>query len=105
VKYQVKLTVRAQKDVDAAYQWLAGRTTHAGAWLNGLEKAIEGLSELPARWPLARESREFSEPVRQLLYGKSNHRIFTGCYSLCGRVWCLYFIFGMVLEKRSDRMT
>jgi hypothetical protein len=53
------VTVNAQADADAAYVWL--------------EKAIEGLSALPNRCPLARENREFEEPVRQLLYGKSPH--------------------------------
>lgn len=73
MKYRVKMTDTAQKDADTAYRWLAERTTHADAWFNGLEEAIEGLSQLPTRWPLARESREFKEPVRQLLYGKPPH--------------------------------
>ncbi len=73
MKYTVRVTVSAQKDADAAYLWLAERTIHAVRWLDGLEKAIEDLSDLPTRWPLARESREFDEPVRQLLYGKSPH--------------------------------
>jgi plasmid stabilization system protein ParE len=73
VKYTVKVTTAAQKDAEAAYLWLAERTIHAQSWLNGLEEAIAGLAQLPTRWPLARESRDFDEPVRQLLYGKSPH--------------------------------
>ena len=49
------------------------RTSRAAAWFNGLEEAIEGLADFPNRWGLARESAEFDEPVRQLLYGKSPH--------------------------------
>ena len=67
------MTVNAQAETDAVYLWLARRTIHAGRWLEGLEKAIEGLSDFPTRWSLARESREFEEPVRQLLHGKSPH--------------------------------
>jgi plasmid stabilization system protein ParE len=63
----------AQVQADAAYRWLGERTTNAAAWFNGLLDAIEGLAELPTRWPLARESAKFDEPVRQLLYGKSPH--------------------------------
>lgn len=73
MKYRVRLTEEAQEDADAAYQWLAARTAHAAAWFNGLMDAIEGLSDLPTRWPLARENKEFKEPVRQMLYGKSPH--------------------------------
>jgi plasmid stabilization system protein ParE len=73
VKYRVRLTDSALVDADGAYQWLAARTIHADAWLNGLEEAVEGLAEMPTRWPLARENREFDEPVHQLLYGKSPH--------------------------------
>jgi hypothetical protein len=52
---------------------LADRTVHAAGWFNGLVDAIEGLAVLSTRCPLARESGEFEEPVRQLLYGKSPH--------------------------------
>lgn len=40
---------------------------------NGLVDAVESLSELPTRWPLTRESGEFDEPIRQMLYGKPPH--------------------------------
>ena len=73
MKYRVELTESARANVDEAHQWLAERTVHAAAWFNGLEAAIEGLSEFPNRCSLARESREFDEPVRQLLYGKRPH--------------------------------
>lgn len=73
MKYRVEMTASAQADIDAAYQWLAARTTHAAAWFNGLAAAIEGLAQLPSRCPLAREGVAFDEPVRQLLYGKRPH--------------------------------
>jgi len=68
VNYRVEVTHNAQAEADAAYRWLAERTAHAAAWFDGLEVAIESLAELPSRWPLARESEEVVEPVRQLLY-------------------------------------
>jgi plasmid stabilization system protein ParE len=73
VKYAGRVAASAQQDADAADASLAERTIHAAAWFNGLEEAIEELAEHPTRWPFARESREFDEPVRQLLYGKSPH--------------------------------
>ena len=71
--YRVELTGSAQADADAAYQWLAERGFRAADWFNGLVDAVESLSQLPTRCRLARESAEFDEPVRQLLYGKSPH--------------------------------
>jgi plasmid stabilization system protein ParE len=44
--------------------------TAANRWLAGLEKAIERLTVLPRRCGLARESAEFSEEIRQMLYGR-----------------------------------
>ena len=87
MKYRVEITTSARSDADAAYQWLAERTLHAAAWFNGLVDAIEGLAELPTRWPLARESGEFDEPIRQMLYGKT--RISTGCCSSFGATACM----------------
>jgi plasmid stabilization system protein ParE len=69
----VEVTTGAQRDAEAAFEWLAARTEHAGTWFNGLVDAIEGLAELPNRWPLARENEEFDEPIRQMLYGKPPH--------------------------------
>ena len=73
MKYRVELTQSAHSDADAAYKWLAAQTGHATAWFDALMGAIESLAELPTRCPLARESGEFDEPVRQLLYRKSPH--------------------------------
>jgi plasmid stabilization system protein ParE len=42
----------------------------AERWLDGIEDAILSLREFPNRCPLARESREFPEEIRQFLYGR-----------------------------------
>ena len=73
MKYRVEVTSYAQQNADSAYFWLTERTENAVKWLNRLEKAIEGLAVLPMRCPLAVESREFGEPIHQLLVGKSPH--------------------------------
>jgi len=39
----------------------------------GLLKAIESLSAMPKRFPIARENQYFSKEIRQLLYGKGRH--------------------------------
>jgi plasmid stabilization system protein ParE len=45
----------------------------AEAWLDGVLAAIDTLTSLPRRCPLAPENDEFDVEVRQLLYGE--HRI------------------------------
>ena len=39
-------------------------------WFNGLIDAINSLELYPLRCPIAPESDEFEEQIRQLLYGK-----------------------------------
>lgn len=72
--YEVHVTEPAHADIEAAYEWLKERTDqYAVAWFNGLANALDGLAHLPARCPLAAESRHFHEKVYQLLYGKRPH--------------------------------
>ncbi len=90
MKYTVEVTAFAQADIDLAYGWLAVRTVHADVWLKGLQTQIEALSAFPTRCPLAPESREFREPVRQMLYG--NSRMSTAFCSLFAKrlfMWCM----------------
>ena len=74
--YRVKLTPRAQKDVEELYRWVIGRAPHQGAaWYNGLLDAIRSLAGHPRRCPLSLEGVELQEQVRQLLYGRRPYRI------------------------------
>ncbi|HLX85134.1 MAG TPA: type II toxin-antitoxin system RelE/ParE family toxin [Terriglobales bacterium] len=43
------------------------------AGFEGLKRAIASLAEMPERCPLARENKEFSFEVRNLLYGRKPH--------------------------------
>jgi plasmid stabilization system protein ParE len=72
---RVELTHRAQHDIASIHAWLEGADSgDAGAkWLTALRAAIDSLSALPSRCPLAPESRELSVEVRQLLYGRRPH--------------------------------
>jgi len=82
----VYVTATAQREADEAYAWLEAQTPqHAPNWLSGLADAIDGLTDFPTRWSLARESREFDEEIRQLLYGKRPH-IYRGLFVIRGNV-------------------
>lgn len=74
--YRVKLTPRAQKDVEELYRWVILRAPHQGAvWYNNLIDAIASLAEHPQRCPISPEGVKLLEEVRQLLYGRRPYRI------------------------------
>ena len=75
MSFAVHVARRAEQDIEAAYQWLRERDESAAAvWLDGLEVALESLSEHPERCGLAIESRVFDQEIRQLLYGKRTRK-------------------------------
>lgn len=73
--FRVELTDRAQRDIAALHAWLQGEQAgEAGEkWFTALRAAIDSLASLPTRCPLAPESRESPDEVRQLLYGRRPH--------------------------------
>ena len=73
--FRVELTTQAERDMDAIVEWLlAHQAGEAGLrWFRGLQEALQSLSFLPFRCPLAPEDAEFSFNVRQLVYGRKPH--------------------------------
>ena len=81
--YRVDISPSALQDAEDAYLWILKRAPgRAGAWYEGLLKAIYGLEDLPSRCPLAPESEDIGIAIRQLLYGKK------------GRVYRILFAVG-----------
>jgi plasmid stabilization system protein ParE len=75
MKYPVDVTDLADGEAEKAYLWMLERSPEGAArWWNGLEAAILSLEEMPARCPLAPENDDFEEEIRELLYGKRQHR-------------------------------
>ena len=75
MSFEVHVSRRAEQDIEAAYQWLRELDESAAErWIDGLEIALESLSEHPERCGLAIESQAFDQEIRQLLYGKRTRR-------------------------------
>ena len=73
--FRVEVTDQAEAEAEEAYLWILERAPEAAVrWWNGLDAAILSLEEMPARCPLAPENDEFEEEIRELLYGKRQHR-------------------------------
>lgn len=75
MEYRVEISSVAEAEADDAFVRLSQITSPAKAsrWYSGLLQAIESLSQMPKRCPLARENEYFSQEIRQLLYGRGRN--------------------------------
>ena len=76
MKYRIEISSVAEADADRAFLSLSQLTSPvtASQWHCGLLEAIESLSFMPNRCPLARENEYFSQEIRQLIYGRGRTR-------------------------------
>lgn len=72
MKYQVRLTEKAEGDIDSVLQWFRDQSAEgAGAkWVARLLAAMDTLESSPERCGLAAESADIGVEVRELLVGK-----------------------------------
>jgi plasmid stabilization system protein ParE len=75
--YQVRLTEPAEIEIEAAYLGRMLGQQFADRWYAGLAQALDSLSQLPRRFPLAPESDALGGSVRQMIYGtgRSAYRV------------------------------
>lgn len=75
MRYQVEISSMAEAEADSVFLQLSQITssTKASQWYSGLLQAIESLTQMPKRCPLARENEYFSQEIRQLIYGKGRN--------------------------------
>jgi plasmid stabilization system protein ParE len=75
MRYFIEISSVAEAEADRAFLLLSQITSleKAREWYDGLLQAIESLSAMPKRCPLARENQYLSKEIRQLLYGKSRN--------------------------------
>jgi toxin ParE1/3/4 len=70
MKYLVRLTVRALRDMEAIYSYIeADASEQAFAWFNRLARAIHSLERFPDRGSAISKGKK----VRHLLFGKRPH--------------------------------
>ena len=70
MKYLVKLTARALRDLEAIYSYVQADTSHqAFAWFNRLAKAINSLERFPSRGLVIPKDKK----LRHLFFGKQPH--------------------------------
>ncbi|WP_375498989.1 type II toxin-antitoxin system RelE/ParE family toxin [uncultured Nostoc sp.] len=79
MKYRIEISSVAEFETDSAFLRLSQVTSpsKASQWYAKLLQAIDSLSQMPKRCPLALENEYFSREIRQLLYGggRNSYRI------------------------------
>jgi plasmid stabilization system protein ParE len=75
MKYRIEISSMAEAEADSAFLRLSqiASLVKANQWYSGLLQAIESLSQMPKRCPLARENKYFSQEIRQILYGQGRN--------------------------------
>ncbi|MBD1905434.1 type II toxin-antitoxin system RelE/ParE family toxin [Funiculus sociatus GB2-A5] len=75
MSYRIEISSVAEAEADSAFLLLSQITSpeKARQWYEGFLRAIESLSQMPKRCPLARENKYFSQEIRQLLYGRGRN--------------------------------
>ncbi len=73
--YRLVMQPNARDELEAAYEWLRKRAPEAAVkWFNGFVDALEQLRTSPESFSLVADVREFPYPIRELLYGKRQHK-------------------------------
>ncbi len=72
MKYRVRLTARAERDVDGILDWLCtqGVVSAAHGWHQRLLAAVDTLERHPERCLFAAEAEELGVELRELLFGR-----------------------------------
>lgn len=81
--YRVDLTPQALSDIEEAFQYIdQAAPTRSKRWLLRLMDAVNSLEDMPERFPIAPESKDFGKEIRQAIYGKR-----TGAYRIMFRIF------------------
>jgi plasmid stabilization system protein ParE len=72
VKYRVRLTAKAEADVDGVLRWFHEQQALAagGRWFARLMAKLDTLETYPERCRVAGESEDLGVEIRELLFGK-----------------------------------
>jgi plasmid stabilization system protein ParE len=72
VRYRVVIQPRAERDIEAAADWILDQSKSAATalrWTRGMRERIATLKANPLRCPVAPDSGAYGEEVRVLVHG------------------------------------
>lgn len=104
MKSRVILTPSAENDLRTLHRYIRKHAPRAaGKWLQGMRKAIKTLEKIPGRAHLAPETIAFSEPIRELLYGRGNRATYRILFVIRGdTVFVLHIRHGSMLPLQLE---
>ncbi len=84
MKYEVRLTSKAQRDIDKILSWFSEQdaTTAGGRWVTQLLAKIDTLEAQPQRCPIAAEADRIAD-LRELRFGR-RRGVYRILFVICG---------------------
>ena len=71
MRFQVRVTSAAERDMDEAFDWYLEQSSSAAlSWQEQLAEALRSLETFPERCPLAPDHAFLRRAVRQLVFGR-----------------------------------
>lgn len=93
MSYQVRILARARQDFEGYVAWIAERSPQgAERWVAAFEAALSRLEKNPFVNPIARESEELGEEVRNISFRTRAGRTFRALFVVVGnevRILCI----------------
>jgi plasmid stabilization system protein ParE len=104
MRYRVIITPEAKSDLHNAGSYIRRDNPRAAlAWLKGARQRIKTLAQYPERCPLAPETTSFSEPIRELFYGRGNRGTYRILFVVLDKaVFVLHIRHGAMLQLKDD---
>jgi plasmid stabilization system protein ParE len=85
MRYRVTILRRARQDFNAIETWLAKRSPQgAASWVTRVDQALASLEEYPLAQPVAPESEEFAEEIRQNTFRTRVGRTYRALFLVVG---------------------
>jgi plasmid stabilization system protein ParE len=103
MRFRVIVLPGAESDIVDAADWIAEHSPIAAArWLQGIRAAINTLSEMPLRCPVAADDFGRDVDVRQLFYGRRRNRYRILFTMAAGTVYVLRVRHGARIRVRQS---
>src|SRR5262249_26850365 len=85
MSYQVRILARVRQDFEGYVQWITERSPKgADRWVASFEKALSKLEQNPLVAPIANESKELGEEVRNIMFRTRAGRTYRALFVIVG---------------------
>jgi plasmid stabilization system protein ParE len=102
--YRVIITPEAETDLRNIYRYIRSQAPNAAReWIRGARQCARSLARRPERCQLAPESAAFSQPIRELFFGKGNRGTYRFLFVVLNKsVYVLHVRHGSMLSLEPE---